>query len=154
MALARKPVNSTFVCAGCIETNQDPFCDAPGMTLAGIQYCQVCAEERQDELAIQIRERLRKGPLHWGTHYLGVSVHPVKDELVTSDDMLANEIAAQVLGDRNIPAERGFFTLDIVCHCNNANNSSLHLYRSYGEFWQEFAKFCNQHHDQLKRLVN
>lgn len=146
--MATTPIKSIFVCTGCAEMAM-----TRPIVLAGLKYCGLCTEERQDELAIAVRERLRRGPLRWGRHYLSMTQHPVKAELVTADDVVANEIAARILGEKHVPMERGFFTLDIVCYCGNANHSHLNLFRSYGQFWQEFAAFCNWHYDQLIRLV-
>jgi hypothetical protein len=101
---------------------------------------------------IKVRELLRKRALRWGRHYLSINQYPVQGELVTADDVEANELAARVLGQKCVPMERGFFTLDVICYCNG-NHSHVDLFRSYGQFWQAFSKFCNAHYDQLKPLV-
>jgi len=43
---------SRFICAGCLETNQDPRHKGKGVVLGGIKYCRLCAEERLDEVAM------------------------------------------------------------------------------------------------------
>ena len=147
-----KQQSNTFECAGCLETGQLATHPHPAIKLGGIRYCKLCAEERQDELAQAVSVRLKKGELRWGHHYLSVTRHPVRDESIQPDEVLAEEIAAWVVGKTGEPPARGFFTLDVVCYCNG-NHSHVDLFRSHKEFWQAFARFCNAHYDQLKPLV-
>ena len=139
----------SFVCPGCAEMVDGE----PGTTIDGIKCCSICVEQRQDELAIKVRERLRKGELRWGRHYLAVRVHPVRDELVQPEDVEADKIATAWLEGKYVPEERGFFILDVVCHCGNANHSHVDLFRSRAKFWEAFSEFVNKHYDQLKLAV-